>query len=113
MQIARRRGMKRAIVALVRHLAVIMHRTWVDGTEASKPLGITTRFWPSLKPLRCSSSSAWTRLPLLAFAPCMRLSYNKPHGQISNDTWLSGREQNVVFRATRDNAELCNENNSG
>jgi transposase len=25
--------MKKAIVALARRLAVIMHRTWVDGTE--------------------------------------------------------------------------------
>ena len=33
MQIARRRGMKRAIVALARRLAVIMHRIWTDGTE--------------------------------------------------------------------------------
>ena len=31
--IARRRGMKKAIVALARRLAVIMHRIWVDGTE--------------------------------------------------------------------------------
>src|SRR3974377_815865 len=33
MQVARRRGMKKAIVALARRLAVIMHRIWVDGTE--------------------------------------------------------------------------------
>ena len=33
MQIARRRGVKKAIVALARRLAVIMHRIWVDGTE--------------------------------------------------------------------------------
>jgi len=33
MQIARRRGMKKAIVALARRLAVIMHRIWLDGTE--------------------------------------------------------------------------------
>jgi len=33
MQIAKRRGMKKAIVALARRLAVIMHRIWVDGTE--------------------------------------------------------------------------------
>ncbi|MDA9410475.1 IS110 family transposase [Bradyrhizobium sp. CCBAU 45384] len=33
LQIARRRGMKRAIVALARRLAVIMHRIWIDGTE--------------------------------------------------------------------------------
>jgi transposase len=33
MQIARRRGMKKAIVALARRLAVIMHRIRVDGTE--------------------------------------------------------------------------------
>jgi transposase len=32
MQIARRRGMKKAIVALARRLAVILHRIWVDGT---------------------------------------------------------------------------------
>src|SRR5512146_2459511 len=33
MQIARRRGMKKAIVALARRLAVIMHRMWVDDAE--------------------------------------------------------------------------------
>ena len=33
MQIGRRRGMKKAIVALARRLAVILHRIWVDGTE--------------------------------------------------------------------------------
>src|SRR5256886_469838 len=33
MQIARRPGVKKAIVALARRLAVIMHRIWVDGTE--------------------------------------------------------------------------------
>jgi transposase len=33
MKIARRRGMKKAIVALARRLAVIMHRIWINGTE--------------------------------------------------------------------------------
>jgi hypothetical protein len=33
MKIARHRGAKRAIVAVARRLAVIMHRMWVDGTE--------------------------------------------------------------------------------
>jgi transposase len=33
MKTARHRGMKKAIVALARRLAVIMHRMWVDGTE--------------------------------------------------------------------------------
>jgi transposase len=33
MKIARQRGMKKAIVALARRLAVIMHRIWIDGTE--------------------------------------------------------------------------------
>jgi transposase len=33
MKIAKHRGMKRAIVALARRLAVILHRIWVDGTE--------------------------------------------------------------------------------
>ena len=32
MKIARHCGMKKAIVALARRLAVIMHRVWVDGT---------------------------------------------------------------------------------
>ena len=33
MQIARRRRKKKAIVALARRLAIIMHRIWVGGTE--------------------------------------------------------------------------------
>ena len=33
LKIARRRGMKKAIVALARRLAVVLHRIWVDGTE--------------------------------------------------------------------------------
>ena len=33
MKIARHRGMKKAIVALARRLAVIMHGIWVEGTE--------------------------------------------------------------------------------
>ena len=33
MKIAKNRGLKRAIVALARRLAVIMHRIWIDGTE--------------------------------------------------------------------------------
>ena len=33
MNVAKRRGMRKAIVALARRLAVIMHRMWCDGTE--------------------------------------------------------------------------------
>jgi len=33
MKIARHHGLKKAIVALARRLAVILHRIWVDGTE--------------------------------------------------------------------------------
>jgi transposase len=33
MQVARRRGQKKALVAVARRLAVILHRMWVDGTE--------------------------------------------------------------------------------
>jgi len=33
MKIARHRGMKRAVVAVARRMAVIMHRMWVDGTN--------------------------------------------------------------------------------
>lgn len=33
MRVAQRRGMRRAIVALARRLAVILHRMWIDGTD--------------------------------------------------------------------------------
>ena len=33
MRVAQRRGLARAIVALARRLAVILHRMWVDGTD--------------------------------------------------------------------------------
>ena len=33
MNVAKRRGLRKAIVALARRLAVIMHRMWSDGTE--------------------------------------------------------------------------------
>ena len=33
MEVARRRGLKRAKVALARKLAGILHRMWVDGTD--------------------------------------------------------------------------------
>lgn len=33
MDVAKRHGMRKAIVALARRLAVIMHRMWNDGTE--------------------------------------------------------------------------------
>jgi len=33
MKIARHRGMKRAVVAVARRMAVIMHRMWADGIE--------------------------------------------------------------------------------
>jgi len=33
MKIARRRGSKRAVVALARRMAIVLHRMWVDGTD--------------------------------------------------------------------------------
>ncbi len=33
MQVSKRRGKKRAKVALARRLGVILHRMWVDGSE--------------------------------------------------------------------------------
>jgi len=33
MRVAQRRGIRRAIVAVARRLAVVLHRIWVDGTE--------------------------------------------------------------------------------
>jgi transposase len=32
MNVAKRRGIKKSIVALARQMAVIMHRLWIDGT---------------------------------------------------------------------------------
>ena len=36
-QVARRRGGKKAIVALARRLAVILHRMWIDGSQFRWP----------------------------------------------------------------------------
>jgi hypothetical protein len=33
LDVAKRRGMKRAKVALARNLGVVLHRMWVDATE--------------------------------------------------------------------------------
>ena len=33
LEVARRRGMRRAKVALARKLATVLHRMWVDGSE--------------------------------------------------------------------------------
>ena len=33
MQVARRRGAKKATAALARRLAIVLHRMWIDGTE--------------------------------------------------------------------------------
>jgi len=33
LQVAKRRGLRRAVVAVARKLAVVMHRIWVDSTE--------------------------------------------------------------------------------
>jgi hypothetical protein len=33
LQVAKRRGLRRAVVAVARKLAIVMHRIWADGTE--------------------------------------------------------------------------------
>ena len=33
LRVAQRRGIRRAIVAVARRLAVVLHRMWVDGSE--------------------------------------------------------------------------------
>ena len=33
LEVAKRRGMKRARVALARKLAIVLHRMWLDGSE--------------------------------------------------------------------------------
>jgi transposase len=32
MAVAKRRGLRRAVIAVARKLAIVMHRIWVDGT---------------------------------------------------------------------------------
>ena len=49
MQIARRRGMKKAIVALARRLAVVLHRIW----HSSSPQRLINRRQLALKLWKC------------------------------------------------------------
>ena len=67
MQIARRRGMKKAIVALARRLAVIMHRIWVDGTEfrwtREEPQQHDSRAGPNAIGGNSSSTERWNDVP--------------------------------------------------
>src|SRR3974377_1975084 len=55
MQIARRRGMKKAIVALARRLAVILHRIWVDGTEFRWTREVVTAVCHRIEPITSNS----------------------------------------------------------
>jgi hypothetical protein len=45
MKIARHRGMKRAIVAVARRLAVIMHRMWSASLDQGRSCGHMTSRW--------------------------------------------------------------------
>jgi transposase len=65
-QIAKRRGMKKAIVALARRLAVIMHRIWVDGTEfrwTGKPQWHEYRVGSNAIGGNSSSTERWNDVP--------------------------------------------------
>ena len=44
MTIARRAGLKKAVVALARRIAVIMHRMWIDGSEFRCRAKVQSRF---------------------------------------------------------------------
>src|SRR5262245_9189150 len=59
-QIAKRRGIKRAIVALARRLAVILHRIWVDGTNFPG-LGMQQRHESCSRPITIGGNSSSTR----------------------------------------------------
>ncbi len=39
-QVARRRGAKRAMIALARRIGVILHRMWVDGTDFRSDIAV-------------------------------------------------------------------------
>jgi hypothetical protein len=66
MKIARHRGMKKAIVALARRLAVIMHRIWVDGTEFRWTREVAAACKPyktNLTGEHSSSTERWNDVP--------------------------------------------------
>jgi hypothetical protein len=63
MKIARHRGMKKAIVALARRLAVIMHRIWVDGTEFHTGPGKSRRHGSNAIGGHSSSTERWDDVP--------------------------------------------------
>ena len=86
-KIARRRGMKRAIVAVARRMAVIMHRMWIDGTNSAgqiptlrslKRQGETEKEKLKFRRLveRCPSQGRWLRRVRLVPCP-RRQSYGK------------------------------------
>src|SRR6516165_3265197 len=96
MKIARHRGMKKAIVALARRLAVIMHRIWIDGTEfrpeklrrpkgrsASKAIGGNS-----------SSTKRWNNVPRgtrdeVSSHVCLDLSFSRRKGRSKDCSTLS------------------------
>jgi hypothetical protein len=84
MQIARRRGMKKAIVALARRLAVIMHRIWVDGTEF--------RWTREAAPLRARATERETR--------SLRIWISSSHGSPKALTACSARKASRPFSAS-------------
>jgi hypothetical protein len=78
MQVARRRGMKKAIVALARRLAVIMHRIWVDGmfggscAEAALIAESVSLTAPSSARLRSNCKVTWVNPSARADVICSR-----------------------------------------
>jgi hypothetical protein len=53
MDVAKRRGLKRAKIALARKIAVLLHRIWIDGTTyrqcgAGRGSGLIKEKWETL-----------------------------------------------------------------
>jgi transposase len=64
MKIARHRGMKKAIVALARRLAVIMHRMWASAAWSGQ-----RRYDRTLYTMSCSRACSTTFSPKSSFGP--------------------------------------------
>src|SRR6266851_3264730 len=83
-RVAQRRGIRRAIVAVARRLAVVLHRMWVDGSEfrwSKDSAAVPAADQRQGRPKDCTAPSfsshheaAWRRPRREARAPCGMIS---------------------------------------
>jgi threonine dehydrogenase-like Zn-dependent dehydrogenase len=86
-RVAQRRGIRRAIVAVARRLAVVLHRMWVDGSEFALPLVLsrglsrhTTSSTPSGgMPGRADPGRTGCRHAIFQSGPCGKRPWPQGH----------------------------------